>query len=118
MALHLTPEMIEAAYELLRTTLPFKRWKLPDGDDVEFRVIRDGSVSAKVALAIDGSAHVLSVSSKMVGRLPFLVQVVAHEMIHIHEHQQGARLDVSHGASFKRLARQVCRHHGFDEKLF
>lgn len=36
--LHLTLEMLEGAYEYLRTTPPFRRWKLPPGADIEFHV--------------------------------------------------------------------------------
>ena len=36
----LTPGILEAAYEFLRTTPPFKGWKLPSGVDITFRVIK------------------------------------------------------------------------------
>jgi hypothetical protein len=44
---------------------------------------------------------------------------MAHEMIH--QHQQRQRTDTpntEHNAEFMRLARAVCRHHGWDEKEF
>ena len=33
MTLRLTPDMLAAAYDFLRTTVPFSRWRLPEADD-------------------------------------------------------------------------------------
>ena len=30
--LHLTPDLLEGAYEYLRLSPPFREWRLPDGD--------------------------------------------------------------------------------------
>jgi hypothetical protein len=44
---------------------------------------------------------------------------MAHEMVHLHESQVGTGANGTlHGASFYRVAAQVCRFHGFDPKLF
>ena len=40
MALRLTPEILEGAYEFLRATPPFRGWRLPHADEVEFVVSR------------------------------------------------------------------------------
>jgi hypothetical protein len=116
--LHLTPAMLEAAYELLRATSPFRRWKLPEPDDVEFRVTREKNLC--------GTCHrneklvwCIAISTDRVGRLDNLIRVLAHELIHIREEDYYPnRQDVQHSAVFVQLAAQVCRHHGFDEKLF
>jgi len=109
--------MIEAAYDLLRTTPPIKRWRLPEADDVVFRVVRDdfcGSFRYD-----EKGVPTMSISAKRVGKLQTLIEVVAHEMVHMKEDSEGlSRADVQHSARFKRLAAQVCRHHGFDEKTF
>jgi hypothetical protein len=115
--LHLTPEMLEASYELLRTTPPFRRWKLPEADDVIFRVIRSEEVRGTFELV--KGRMVISISAKCVGNLHSLNATMAHEMVHLYEDTvHNARNDVMHSATFKRLAKQVCRHHGFDELLF
>lgn len=118
MRLNLTPEMIEAAYELLRTTPPFKRWKLPEADDVGFQIIRTEHTRGTFHVT-HGGRPTIAISHKCIGSLHSLVATVAHEMVHMYEDTvHSARSDVMHGARFKRLAAQVCRHHGFDEKLF
>ena len=38
--MQITPELLEASYELLRSMPPFKRWKLPHADNVVFRVLK------------------------------------------------------------------------------
>src|SRR6185312_3296203 len=46
MSLRLTPDMLAAAYDFLRTTEPFRRWSLPEADDVGFAVVRDPKMFA------------------------------------------------------------------------
>ncbi len=43
--------------------------------------------------------------------------VVAHEMCHMRLWQR-KKLHTHHGKDFQRLAKQVCRFHGFDPKEF
>lgn len=122
MTLHLTPEMLESAYEMLRTTPPFKGWKLPDPDEIEFRVYvaRDRHAGFRGAMEPGGN-HEIQVSLRTVATLPTLLMCMAHEMIHLRRHLQGERYNCPlrhHGVEFQRLAKAVCRHHGFDEKLF
>lgn len=113
--LHLTPEMVEAAYELLRATRPFRRWRLPPADEVEFH-IRHFAHHADCAKHVSGR-FTIRVSSRLHGRLDHLVETVAHEMVHIQQDHVAPR-EGSHGRAFHRLAAQVCRHHGFDPQRF
>jgi len=46
MTLHLTPDMLAGVYEFLRTTEPFKAWKLPHADELGFAVVRDPNMYA------------------------------------------------------------------------
>jgi predicted SprT family Zn-dependent metalloprotease len=117
MKMHLTPEMLEATYDLLKTTPPFRSWKLPDADDITFEVSRAHDVSGQYLLR-DGK-NVIQISSHCVGRLATLLMVMAHEMIHLREEVfYRSRADIKHGARFKRLAKQVCTIHGFEEAIF
>ena len=117
--MNLTPDILEAAYELLRLTKPFSAWHLPDADDVEFCITRAKDYCAKFQYQNEEPHHHrINFSSHVIGRLETLIPLMAHEMIHIREWQLGARNDVHHGKSFCRLWSQVCRVHGFDEKLF
>lgn len=112
----LTPELLRASYELLRHTMPFRRWKLPEAADVAFRVIRSYETRGLFEMH---KRPVISISSKCVGTVQSLTVTMAHEMVHLYEEtNHTTRKDVMHSARFWRLAKQVCRHHGFDELLF
>ena len=110
--LHPTPEMLAAAYELLRATPPLRGWRLPPADEVEFRVTRTRHQGAFNPPAT------ISISAKRVATLDRLIVVMAHEMVHLHEHVTGCPGDAEHGHVFRRMAAQVCRYHLFDPKEF
>ena len=114
--LHMTPEIVEAAYELLRTTPPFKGWKLPEADDIEFHVCRIKGAQADHEYT--HGRHVLRINALKHATLASLLSTLAHEMIHIREVNLRLRLDVAHGKAFHRMADSVCRHHGFDRGQF
>lgn len=116
MTLHLTPAMLERAYELLRSTPPYRGWKLPPPDDVVFVVTRHKTTAGEHWVA--GLTHSIAISQNAIGTLALLTATMAHEMIHMKEFIDGVRNDVKHGASFQRLAARVCRLHGFDVKAF
>ena len=115
--LHLTPALLEGAYELLRLTPPFRRWKLPHADDLEFRITnhvdRFGHYDDRNGRAIAN----IAVSARHIKTLKSLFELLAHEMVHLHLHRQGKKWD-THGRSFQRFADQVCRHHEFDRSEF
>jgi len=114
--LHVTPAMIEAVYELLRTTPPFRGWKLPHADDVEFGVTQSHHFFG-VTRRQDGkfSVHVSCRKNKQLGTL---IATVAHEMIHIRQGVIGEWHGPDHGKTFHRMADQVCRWHQFDRGAF
>lgn len=120
MALRITPDIIEGAYEFLRLTPPFKKWNLPHADDVEFVVARHHRyLGYHRGVQYKRHSHEIGISEVCVGHTNTLLRVMAHEMIH--QHQQRTRSDTpntAHNADFKRLARLVCRHHGWDEREF
>lgn len=107
--IRLTPRILESAYEYLRATVPFSRWRLPSGAAVKFRVIRDPKLHGSCE---PGDPIVLRVSALTVGHTCTLMETIAHEMIHVY------RPNAKHGAEFRRLAKKVCRIHGFDERRF
>ena len=113
MSITVTPDMLVAAYELLRTAQPFKGWNLPASGTIEFAVLRDPTTYG------DCDGETLRVSSSRHGHLQTLLATVAHEMIHLH--QMRRRLETpntQHNADFRRRAARVCRVHGFDPKVF
>lgn len=108
--LHLTPEILERSYELLRATRPFSAWRLPEADDVEFHVLRTRRVHGDCSREAGGFVVRISQAHSY---LPSLLATMAHEMCHMR-----AVPDVSHGSAFKKLAAQVCKFHGFDPGSF
>lgn len=118
MSFHFTPDTLEQAYEYFRSTRPFKGWKLPPGDDVEFFVLaaRDRGAHYRGPQA-PGSKPELGVSINGVGNYLELLEALAHEMIHFHLDRIGGEA-VLHGPDFICCARLVCRRHGFDFKEF
>lgn len=120
MALRLTPEIIEGAYEFLRATPPFRSWRLPHADEVTFVVSRHKMhVGYHRGSRRKIHSHEIGISQACVGHTNTLLRTMAHEMIH--QHQQRQRTDTpntEHNAEFMRLASVVCRHHGWDEKEF
>lgn len=118
MTLQLTPDVLRGAYEFLRTTLPFSRWKLPSPAFVEFVVSRTKDKRGDYEL-VANEIHRIRISDLNSGHTINVIATMAHEMVHLHQaHSKLPGRRVQHGAEFKRLAAQVCRHHGFDPKAF
>jgi hypothetical protein len=113
---HLTPQTMEAAYELLRTTPPFRGWRLPPGEQIRFEVVATRAIyGSHVCRA---GTHVICCSFRKQRTLPLLLITMAHEMIHLYEAERKERADIGHGARFWKRAKLVCRLHGWDEGAF
>lgn len=117
MPLPLSPDILRAAYDYLCATPPYRSWNLPDGEEVVFRVAK--STSHQGWYGREGGKHVICVSSAKIGRTISLIEVMAHEMVHLY--QGDSRMETpgaEHNAAFRKLAARVCHAHGFDPKLF
>jgi hypothetical protein len=108
--MRVTPEIIEATYVYIRSLPPFNRWNLPEADDVQFHVTH--SLAWRGDHQIDGE-HIVRISARRHSHLSSIVETVAHEAIHVHIDGKGLER-ATHGKVFMKLARQVCRLHGFD----
>ena len=116
MSLRLSPEMLAAAYEFIRASQPFKGWKLPEADAVQFTV---NAHKYWFGSHQGGPTCHISISESTVGHTATLIRVMAHEAIHLHQYQAGLESrSTHHNADFRRRAALVCREHGFDEKAF
>lgn len=115
MAIHITPEIVETTYELLRLTPPFQGWKLPHADALRFSVLKTKDRQGDFAVDEKGVPHI-RISYTKHKTLHALAMTLAHEMCHLRDYYLNARSE--HGASFHRLADQVCRHHCFDRGQF
>jgi predicted SprT family Zn-dependent metalloprotease len=105
---NITPDILHAAYEYLKVTPPFRGWKLPDADEVEFVV---GNSDQCEGYYHEGKWRI-EISQKLITRTYSLMEIMAHEMIHFYLERRGVR--THHGAAFKKCAARVCREHGFD----
>jgi hypothetical protein len=114
MTLRLTPEKLAAAYDFLRTTEPFRSWKLPEGEEVGFHVLKTRGHSADYSF--ENGVHLIRISDGRNGHTASLLATMAHEMIHLRQQLTGDR--GHHSARFRKMAARVCRAHGFDIKTF
>lgn len=116
--MHLTPTMLEAAYEYLKTTPPFRRWKLPSADHVEFRVTRDQNVLGYYQPHDKDGRHIVGISAAKIDRTETLMETMAHEMVHLRQHLTRSASNGGHNVEFQRIGAQVCKQHGFNPKFF
>jgi hypothetical protein len=119
MTLRLTPDLLAAAYEYLRSSPPFRGWHLPDADEVGFTVTRHQDRFSHLKRFVRSKEAEVGVSEQLVGRSHTLIEAMAHEMVHLFQHLRGTETPgTHHNAQWQRLAKNVCRHHGFDPKTF
>ena len=114
MTLRLTPDMLAAGYDFLRTTTPFLRWRLPESDELRFHVVRHAVLSAD--FGVEAGMPFIRISEGCNGHSVTLLASLAHEMIHLRQYLTGDR--ELHGPRFQRMAAKVCAAHGFDPKIF
>jgi hypothetical protein len=113
----MTPDTLRACYNFLNETRPFDRWNLPDGDDVEFRVVRDPTLFGWYMREPSTGRHIIGVSTATVKHTDTLIRTMAHELVHLHEHNSGP-CGKGHSRAFRGYAAQVCKAHGFDPGAF
>lgn len=119
MYLRLTPDMLEAAYDYLRVSPPFNKWGFPAGETVGFHVSRSKKVMGSYTYEeADPQTHWIEISEVFVATSHTLLQIMAHEMIHMHQKIKGLKRGGEHNADFNRRAKRVCRYHGFDQNAF
>ena len=106
--LTLTPDMLESTYEYLRVSPPFCRWGLPHADHVMFRVLgakdRYGHFRGRHRKARGDDFSEIAISAGLVKTTDLLLSTMAHEMIHLHQHEKGGCTRGPHNAHFRRLA--------------
>ena len=115
MSLPLAPHMLAAAYEYLRSTPPFRGWKLPHADEVKFVVNRH---PVNMGTCQGGSTCTIEISSVTVGHTDTMLRTMAHEMIHLRQFLHGEENSSQHNADFRHKSVQVCRYHGWDVRVF
>lgn len=114
----ITRDNLRAAYEYLSETEPFVGWNLPNADDIKFDIVnavkRAGRCVHKFSDDYAVSKFNIEVSNKHVDTTNYLMETMAHEMVHLHMfHNHVHELD-HHGKAFQSYAKKVCKIHGFD----
>lgn len=115
--MHITPEMMVQTYELLRVTLPFRRWKLPHPDDITFRVSAHRDRHAHYSTDTAKGTKEICVSQFFAKDLDKLTQDIAHEIVHLRLDEVGD-YRVKHGPKYQCLAAIVCRRLHWDLHSF
>lgn len=119
MVLRLTPELLEGAYEYLRASSSLRGLKLPHHDEIGLKVTREKDSYGWMhgdQRSVDAD---IGISECCVGSTHMLVQVMAHEMIHLYQHRRGKETpNTKHNAEFRKIGRAVCAEHVFDFKAF
>lgn len=108
--MQISVDAVVAAYNFLKATPPFRRWGLPDSDDIEFAV----TGSRKEYGAAVWAKRRLYVSARLIGHTDTLLRVLAHEMAHFRADSQGETS--VHGRLWHQAVRAICREHGWDAK--
>jgi hypothetical protein len=117
-SLRLTPEMLAAAYDFLRASPPFRGWRLPHPDEIEFHVAATRDRRGHYCRG-EGTLHRIAISAATVGHTETLMRTMAHEIIHLYQRERRTETpNAEHNSEFLRLARFVCLHHGFDPRAF
>jgi hypothetical protein len=116
--MQLTPKILRAAYAYLSETPPFDGWNLPDAEDVDFEVIRNRKMQG--CCHVDFDPPKFKISALCHEHSNSLLATMGHEMIHLHQWQNGLKKKkhVWHNKTFWALAREVCAIHGFDPGQF
>jgi hypothetical protein len=115
LSLPLTPEILEAAYEFLRTWPAFSRCGLPNSSEVEFHVTQSTRAYGHYS---QRTSHAIYVSHATNGLSDTMLRTMAHEMVHQALRLKGDPKFWQHGAAFKAIASRVCKHSGWDVKAF
>ena len=114
--MNITPDIIAAAYSYLRVTPPFKSWKLPVADEVEFGVTKHHDREADHSTYLGTGEHIIRVSAYHIKTSLGLLEAVAHEMVHAH--QWRVRKETTHSAWFNKTNARVARLHGWPVEVF
>jgi predicted SprT family Zn-dependent metalloprotease len=106
----LTPERLAATYDYLRTWPPFCRWGLPVSDEIRFRTTERKDLCGQ----FKPDPLEIMVSTSLHWKMESLIQTMAHEVIHLHQHLAKTENRSQHNAEFKRIAKAICKQYGWD----
>ena len=98
-----TPQTVQAIYEMLICLPPYNKWNLPPSKQVEFQVHKDPTCLGEY----EPDPHVIRISEAKNGHLDTVIKTVAHEIIHMRLHLKNSKSWDKHGKSFTDLSHKV-----------
>lgn len=117
MSLQLTPERCAVIYDCLRHFPPFRGWKLPEADAVEFRTTFRVDCDAEHQAFTDGQQRIM-ISLAKVGHFDRAIVAMAHEMVHLSQDIACTWDRAKHNADFLARWKLVARYFGFDPQEY
>lgn len=99
---------IEHTYTFLRAMPPFHRMRLPEADDVVFRALTTRQYGGHFKWQ-EGAPYEIAVSSASTEDAHALLEIVAHEMIHLYQKLNKTETRSHHNAEFRRISARVCQ---------
>ena len=107
-----TPQTVQAVYEMLICLPPFNRWNLPPSKQVGFEVHKDPTCLGEY----EPEPHVIRISEAKNGHLDTVVKTVAHEIIHMRLYLKRSKSWDKHDNQFNELSHKIAITLGFDPK--
>jgi hypothetical protein len=108
----ITPQTIQAVYEMLVQLPPFNRWNLPPSKHIIFEAINDPTCYGEY----EPEPHAIRISYAKIGHLENLTKTMAHEMIHLKLYIKGSKSWDNHDKVFCALSHKVAVQLGYDPK--
>ena len=107
-----TPQTVQAIYEMLIQLPPFNRWNLPPSSKVNFEVTNDQNCYGEY----EPEPHTIRISSAKLSFIDHIVRTTAHELIHMRLYMKGSKSWDKHDAVFNELSHKVATQLGYDPK--
>lgn len=123
----ITIDVMRQTYELLAACPPFVDWNLPPSEDISFGRTHLKDLRGRYyAHAYAGHTKDASKIKKQLIRInprynrtmDDLLQTMAHEMIHLHEHRSGMMTQAQHSEAYLMIARDICKRYGWRSDSF
>jgi hypothetical protein len=109
--IRITDDTIKAAYIMLSSMSPFKRWKLPPLKSITFK-----ATDEKDAYGTYLPEHIITISRAKNGHLDTLLRTTAHEMCHMVRYMRGNGDWDAHDDVFAEMTATVAARMGWDPK--
>lgn len=107
-----TPQTVQAVYEMLICLPPFNRWNLPPSKQVVFEVTNDPTCYGEY----EPEPNTIRISSAKIGHLENITKTTAHEIIHMRLYLKGSKSWDKHDKVFNDLSYKVAAQLGYDPK--